>query len=69
MNVNTSTDSALAAIFNQSPNDAVGIAVLKKALDTEAQSAQMLINAVPQPVKSSASNLPPNLGQNVNTTA
>jgi Putative motility protein len=68
MNVNGATDAAMAAIFNQSPNDAVGIAVLKKALETQTQSAQALINAIPQPPQS-ASNLPPNLGQNINTKA
>jgi hypothetical protein len=68
MNVTASTDAAMAAIFNQSPKDAVDIDVMKKAPDTEMQSTQTLPNAVPQPVKG-ASNLPPNLGQNVNTTA
>lgn len=67
MNVNTtSTDAAMATIFNQSPNDAVGIAVLKKSLDSEKQNVQALLNAIPEPVKTS---LPSNLGQNVNTTA
>ena len=41
--------------------DAVGIAVLKKALDLQAQSALALINALPH--------LPPNLGQNIDTVA
>jgi Putative motility protein len=70
MNVNTGMDTAMAAIFNQSPKDEVGIAVLKKALETQAQNAQALINAVPQPPKAASSNnLPPNLGQNINTKA
>lgn len=43
----------------------VGVAVLKKALDIQASSAMALINALP-PIPPS---LPPNLGQNVNTTA
>ena len=42
----------------------VGIAVLKKVLDTEASSAAQLLQALP-----AANNLPPNLGQNINTTA
>ena len=42
----------------------VGVAVLKKALDIQASSAMALIDALP-PVTPS---LPPNLGQNVNTT-
>jgi len=62
MNVGMNTSTALT----QGANDAVGMNVLKKALDIEAQSAQMLLNALPQPV---SANLPPNLGQNINTTA
>lgn len=45
----------------------VGIAVLKKAMDVESAGATALINAIPQ--VPSAANLPPNLGQNINTTA
>ena len=45
--------------------DAVSIAVLKKAIDLQAQGALQLINALPQP----ATNSPPNLGQGVNTFA
>ena len=41
--------------------DAVGIAVLKKAMDLQAQSALALVNALP--------NLPSYLGQNINTVA
>jgi hypothetical protein len=54
--------------LTQGANDAVGLTVLKKAMDIGAQSAQTLLAAIPQPAKSSA-NLPPNLGQNINTTA
>ena len=64
MNINMNTSAALA----QNTNDAVGMTVFKKALDIEAQSAMQLINAIPQPPQSAA-NLPPNLGQNINTTA
>lgn len=45
-------------------DQAVGVAVLKKALDVQASGAAALINAIPMP-----QNLPSNLGQNVNTTA
>lgn len=44
----------------------IGIAVLKKALDSQAASAATLLQALP-PVQSAR--LPPHLGQNVNTTA
>lgn len=42
-----------------------GVAVLKKALDVQAQGALALIQAIPQ----AQPNLPANLGQNVNVTA
>lgn len=65
MNVNMNTSAALV----QNASDAVGIAVLKKANDIQAQTAMALIAAIPQPPQQSAANLPPNLGQNINTTA
>lgn len=68
MNVNMNTSTALASVAGQSSGDAVGITMLKKAMEIEAQNAKQLINSIPSPEKS-ATNLPPNLGQNVNTTA
>ena len=68
MNINSSTDAAMAAIFDRASNDAAGMAVLKKAIDIQAQSAQALIDAIPQPVTNPV-NLPPHLGRNINTTA
>lgn len=47
-------------------SEAVGTAVLKKAIDIQASSAAALLEALP-PVTSV--NLPPHLGQHVNTTA
>ncbi|MES2832750.1 MAG: YjfB family protein [Pseudomonadota bacterium] len=47
-------------------DQAVGMAVLKKALDSETQTAAALLQALP-PVPSTR--LPPNLGQNINTKA
>jgi hypothetical protein len=47
-------------------NQEVGIAIFKKALDAQAAGAAALIQALP-PV--TPANLPPHLGQNVNTTA
>lgn len=47
-------------------NQAIGIAVLKKAMDVQASSASALLEALP-PV--TAANLPPHLGQNINTKA
>ena len=65
MNVGVNMASALLA---QSTNDAVGLTVLKQAMNIEAQSVQMLLSAIPQPQQSSV-NLPPNLGRYINTTA
>lgn len=47
-----------AIASNVSQNDPVGISVLKKSMDIQAQSAMQLIESIPQP--------PDNLGQNIN---
>ncbi len=65
MNVNMNTSPALV----QSAGAAAGMSVLKKAMDIQAEAALTLINAVQPPQQQSAANLPPHLGQNVNTTA
>ena len=68
MNVNMNIGASLM----QYSDDAVGVSVLKKALDIQAQGAMALIAALPQPPQppqQSAANLPPNLGQNINITA
>ena len=59
--------SASNAISSSSGDQSIGIAVLKKALDAEATTASALLDALP-PVQRS-SNLPPNLGKNIDTTA
>lgn len=64
MNVNMNTSSPLV----QSAGAAAGMSVPKKAMDIQAQSALTLINAMP-PQQQGAVNLPPRLGQNINTTA
>jgi hypothetical protein len=56
-----------ASLSQTTPNDEVGYAVLRKALDAESSAAVQLIDALP-PVQPSA-NLPGHLGQNINTTA
>ncbi|SEF82656.1 YjfB family protein [Nitrosomonas ureae] len=53
---------------NFNTKEAVGIAVLKKAMDINAASALALIEAIPDNSQS-APNLPLNLGRNINTTA
>lgn len=50
-----------------STNQAVSIAVLKKAMDLSAAGALALIEAIPD--NTPVQNLPPHLGQNINTTA
>ena len=55
------------SIADTGTKQAVGIAVLKKAQDIQASSAQALIEAIP-PVPS-APNLPAHLGNTINTTA
>ncbi len=61
------SNSVTNALSGQAAGDAVGVTVLKKALDMQAQNAMALINALPQPPQ--AQNLPSHLGQNVNTKA
>jgi hypothetical protein len=45
----------------------IGYAVMKKAMDVQASSAQALIEAIPP--TPAAANLPSHLGRNINTTA
>lgn len=66
MNVNMNTSSPLV---QQNTGAAAGLSVLKKAMDIQAQSALTLINSIQPPQQQSAANLPPHLGQNINTTA
>lgn len=67
MEINSITNGT-SALYDQASNKDVGIAVLKKALDSQAASAAALIDSLPKPEKTT-SNLPSHLGQNVNTTA
>lgn len=56
-----------ATIIDQAKTgQAISIAVLKKALNAQSATALSLLEALP-PVTSP--NLPPHLGQNINTTA
>lgn len=60
-----SISNATAGLSAASASDAVGIAVLKKAMDSAASSASQLIEALPEPQKPSN---PPHLGQSVDIT-
>lgn len=65
--MDTSSIASLAtSMASNATNQAIGIAVLKKAMDIEASGAAALLQAIPQVP---AANLPPHLGQNINTTA
>jgi len=61
MNVNPASGLSTSVV--------VGTSVLKKALDTQAQTAMILIDSIAQTQTVNPANLPPNLGQNINTTA
>lgn len=61
-------NGVLDSLVNQTTSQQQrGVLVLKKALDAQTQAALSLIQGIPQPP--SVSNLPPHLGQTVNTTA
>lgn len=59
----SSAGNVTAALSQANTGDAVAIAVLKKALDIQAQGALQLLQALPQPAASN----PPNLGNSVDT--
>lgn len=58
-----------SASLAQNTSDVIGLTVLKKAINIEAQNSMALINAIPQPPQQGAANLSPYLGQNINTIA
>lgn len=62
----TQITSLATTIADTNNREAVGMAVLRKAMDVQASSASALIAALP-PV--SKPNLPSHLGQNVDTRA
>ncbi|HEY0843858.1 MAG TPA: YjfB family protein [Noviherbaspirillum sp.] len=53
-------------IATTATNQAIGIAVMKKAMDVQASSAAAMLEALPP---ATGTSLPAHLGQNVNTTA
>lgn len=61
----SSVGNVSPALSQAKTGDVVAIAVLKKALDIQAQGALQLIQALPQAAASS----PPNLGNGINTFA
>ena len=63
-----SVAASVSAAQQARTGDAVTLAVLRKTLDLQAQNAQQLIAALPEPAPAAASN-PPHLGNSVNTVA
>lgn len=61
----SSIAQAATALSQSRVGEAVGIAVLKRAMDIQSEGALQLLQALPQPTTSN----PPNLGNNVNTFA
>ncbi len=58
-------NGANAALSTSAGNEAVSMAVLKKAIDLQAQGAAQLLEALPTP----PANNPPHLGNHLNTFA
>lgn len=65
MNVNANMSTALTSIAGQSAGDTSGVSELRKAM--QQAEAQKQPEAPKQ--EKTATNLPPNLGKNINTTA
>jgi hypothetical protein len=64
-----SSASSVNSLSGQASGEAITNIMQKKVMDMATQNAAALIDALPQPSKISSANLPPHLGQNVNTTA
>jgi hypothetical protein len=60
----SSISSAASGMSKAATSDAVGVAVLRKALDTATSSATQLIESIPK-----APNNPPHLGNSVDVSA
>ena len=58
--------SLATTIATTATNQAVGVAVMKKAIDIQASSAAAMLEALPP---ATGANLPSHLGQRINTTA
>ena len=61
----SSVASLSSSVAQMKVGDAVGISVLKKAMEIEAQGVLQLLQAVPQPTN----NNPPNLGNSIDVRA
>lgn len=68
MDVNAVANLATAQ-SNARTRDQIDMAVLNKALDAQTLTAASLIQVMNSSMVTPAKNLPPNLGQNINTTA
>ncbi len=66
MSVSSIASLSTALATNQT-NTEIGVTMLKKSIDEQSSSVEQLLSTVQAPTP--ASNLPSNLGQNINTTA
>lgn len=64
--MNISQSSAVSSVVNSQQFDQVSALVLKKALDSQAQTAAQLIQALPEPPKPTPSG---SLGNNIDVKA
>ena len=65
--MSSSISNLINNVASNGTDQSIGLAVLKKALDSETAIAAALLDALP-PVQRSG-NLPPNLGRTIDTTA
>lgn len=67
----TSMSNMASSLTSSAVSQEVGVAVLKKSMDTQTQVAMQLISSVAQPDSqvTPSSSLPDNLGQNINVVA
>lgn len=64
-----SSASSVSALSGQAVGDAASATIQKKAMEMDKQNMAAVLGTVQPPAKPATSNLPPNLGQNVNTKA
>lgn len=70
MDIGGVLDPAVNQAARQKSGDAVSVAVLKKALDIESESAAAIINTVASAsAEVPTDKLPPHLGRSINVTA
>jgi hypothetical protein len=69
MEINSLNNLTTTLASTTPKDDEVSLAVLKKANEIQASTAAALLQALPPTPQAGQANLPPHLGQNINTTA